>query len=302
MANGTTGGAYFVKHFSEWFIDGKILAAEDELSQRVFKSIMNKAKKSNPGGFDKDAIKVICVPSVSPAAASLTYLQKRDAWEKYCYNPGLQDVEKWKKNLNLHKLDQAAKRLANGDNDTTRPSQKKTKIVTKSTPQRSPSPSPSKASNVPQIFSRDLAKFSPHNEWIDLKVPPHELRPSATLTTGQCFNWMVVKSNEVSKCVDGNEILPQQSAWGTHDGKEWVGPLKNRVFSIRETPTTTEFRVLHGPTEGAKEHLEQYFRLETKLAPLYDDWSRADTRLATIATCIPGVRILRQDPVVSNAI
>jgi len=297
VANGTTGGAYFVKHFSEWFMDGKILAGEDELSQRVFKSIMNKAKKANPDGFENDAIKVICVPSVSPAAASLSYLQKREAWETYCYTPGLTDVESWKKNQILHHINNTAKRRAKGDFDILATSPKKTKSATKSTRQRSPSPSPSKVSNIPQILSRDLAKLSPHNEWIDLKIPPHELRPSTTLTTGQCFNWMVVKHDEFGKCVDGNEILSQQSAWGTHDAKEWVGPLKNRVYSIRETPTTTEFRLLHGPNDGAKEHLEQYFRLETELAPLYDDWSRADARLAKIASCIPGVRILRQDPV-----
>jgi N-glycosylase/DNA lyase len=42
---------------------------------------------------------------------------------------------------------------------------------------------------------------------------------------------------------------------------------------------------------------QKYFRLETPLAPLYKEWSEADTRLSKIAAVIPGCRILRQDPI-----
>lgn len=27
------------------------------------------------------------------------------------------------------------------------------------------------------------------NGWVDLNVPPEELRPAVSLTIGQCFNW-----------------------------------------------------------------------------------------------------------------
>jgi len=40
-----------------------------------------------------------------------------------------------------------------------------------------------------------------------------------------------------------------------------------------------------------------YFQLEKPLAPLYQQWSEQDERLSQIAAVIPGVRILRQDPV-----
>jgi N-glycosylase/DNA lyase len=43
--------------------------------------------------------------------------------------------------------------------------------------------------------------------------------------------------------------------------------------------------------------LESYFQLETPLKPLYEEWSKNDPRLAKIAPCIPGVRIIRQDPI-----
>lgn len=42
---------------------------------------------------------------------------------------------------------------------------------------------------------------------------------------------------------------------------------------------------------------QNYFRLETPLAPLYKEWSDADARLSKIAAVIPGCRILRQDPI-----
>lgn len=165
-----------------------------------------------------------------------------------------------------------------------------------------------------KIFASDLANVAPENEWVDLHIPPEELRPSNCLTTGQAFSWLVVES-DYRDDVGGNvgpaqlesnldvefkqEQKPQQqqSAWGVHDAKEWVGPLDHWVISIRETPTTTMCRVLHGPTDGVEEYLRDYFQLDTPLAPLYEEWGKCDDRLRRIAEVIPGVRILRQDPV-----
>lgn len=130
---------------------------------------------------------------------------------------------------------------------------------------------------------------------MDLHVPPEELRPSNCLTTGQAFSWLVVESGD-----DGDDdgiANTQASAWGVHDAKEWVGPLDNWVISIRETPTTTLYRVLHGPTDGVEEYLRDYFQLDIPLTPLYDEWGQCDDRLRRIAEVIPGLRILRQDPV-----
>ena len=302
IANGTTGGKFFVKHFKDWFTDGGLVAGEDELSQRVFKAVMNSAKKmsaANVGEVNNgDVIEVVCLPSVSPAAAKFSYLEKRELWEKGCFEPGLADYASWKNQTSIV-TPTPLKRPAN-------------KSSTK--------PSSTKALEA-QFVSSDLAKLSPDNDWVDLCASPEELRASATLTNGQCFNWMVV-----DKASTGDS---KQSAWGTHDAKEWVGPLMNRVFSIKETPTTTLYRVLYGSEEGATDDLrvsaaivlvfpadhaiaaadskyltislnclqQSYFRLETPLAPLYKEWSEADHRLAKIATVIPGCRILRQDPI-----
>jgi N-glycosylase/DNA lyase len=82
------------------------------------------------------------------------------------------------------------------------------------------------------------------------------------------------------------------------------------VVVIRETPTTTLYRPLTTiaiPKNSSinnnnccntylHERLWNYFQLDTPLEPLYKEWSKACPRLATIAKCIPGVRIINQDP------
>lgn len=129
----------------------------------------------------------------------------------------------------------------------------------------------------------------------DLYVSPEELRPSATLTTGQCFHWKVLEENETQQ--------QPKSAWGSHNATEWLGTLRDSssgktvVVVIRETSETTMFRVIHAP-EGmcVKTFLRNYFQLDENLKSLYQSWSQQDQRLARIAQCIPGVRIIDQDP------
>lgn len=310
IANGTTGAKFFVKHFTNWFMEGSLRAGTNDMSQQAFRGVMNKVTKAmrkDGGGINHQRmIEVVVLPGVSPAAASITYPEKREAWEKGCYTPGLVDYENWKN----HRHQQSSVTIADIDPCVVTPTDTRvqstyqgTTTTTPSTPNShqkkvvaSPS-SPSKESTV-HILSSDLAMLVPENEWIDLGVPPQELRPSATLTNGQCFNWLVVERGTVMEdtVAVAASPPPKSSAWGTHDAQEWIGPLNDRVLSIRETPTTTMFRVLCGPTERAREDLRQYFRLETALAPLYDEWSTQDARLAKIAKAIPGVRIVRQDP------
>jgi N-glycosylase/DNA lyase len=93
------------------------------------------------------------------------------------------------------------------------------------------------------------------------------------------------------------------SAWGSHNATEWVGVIRVQsdlsiVIAIREVPNTTLFRPLSPyPSDlDLKSILWEYFQLNDSLVELYDSWSKADARVATIARCIPGVRILDQDP------
>eukprot|EP00592_Proboscia_alata_P001732 CAMPEP_0194375768 /NCGR_PEP_ID=MMETSP0174-20130528/24327_1 /TAXON_ID=216777 /ORGANISM="Proboscia alata, Strain PI-D3" /LENGTH=719 /DNA_ID=CAMNT_0039156197 /DNA_START=241 /DNA_END=2400 /DNA_ORIENTATION=+ len=234
-------------------------------------------------------------------------------------------------------------------------------IPSKTVPIVSPSPikklnsesKSKKAKHKHRLRSSDLAKFSPQNPWIDLNVSKDELRPSATLTTGQCFNWIAVDrddDDEEELLIDASNrssfllhpdnvesssppptvsstpsfVTPEKaaSAWGKHDETEWVGPFHNNVvLSIRETPSTTLIRVLHdgsnnnnnetSRTEQIMDDVRDYFQLSIPLKPLYEQWSAQDCaaekkdgvtehkrmgRLTRIAQVIPGVRILKQDP------
>ena len=192
---------------------------------------------------------------------------------------------------------------------------KRRRVVTPETTAKRPT---SRKSSTKTVILRDV----PDSEFEDLKVPPEELRPSTTLTTGQCFHWKAISrsspllpTNSAAKQNGSN--ASKESAWGNHNDTEWIGCLRvssttlgsnicqsdSVVVVIRETPTTTLYRVLHAPSSNEdtdfdiKEFLMDYFQLDQPLAPLYEEWSQQDaTRLGRIAACIPGVRILNQDP------
>ena len=181
---------------------------------------------------------------------------------------------------------------------TPRPS-KRRRVVT---PQTSPaaakeepasstaaSSSPESASSSSQFLTSQRPGRIPDSEFEDLNVSPEELRPSTTLTTGQCFHWKAISSTHTA------ETAAQTSAWGNHNETEWIGCLRvsasassssqsqSVVVVIRETPTTTLYRVLHAPAElNVVAFLRDYFQLDEPLAPLY-------RRCA--ATCVKITRI-----------
>lgn len=182
--------------------------------------------------------------------------------------------------------------------ETTISPQKKRKVLAS----KSPSPSkrsPKKVAPKQIICTRDLENISPEQKWVDLQITPDELRCSSTLTNGQCFNWMVVTDDTA-----GLEPMSStsSSAWGTHNETEWIGVVDDMVLSLRETPTTTFCRILYPEDndrtpKDVQQFLSSYFQLEVPLAPLYSYWAQRDDRLAKISAVIPGVRIIRQNPV-----
>ena len=142
---------------------------------------------------------------------------------------------------------------------------------------------------VPEIPS----SHSSNDGFVDLNVPPAEFRPSASLTTGQSFHWKPLTPQD----------NPTSSAWGAHDATDWIGTLRvaasndSLVVHVRETPETTLYKVLHAPTNlNVDALLRDYFQLHIPLGELYQSWSEACPRLRQIAECIPGVRMLQQDP------
>jgi N-glycosylase/DNA lyase len=167
--------------------------------------------------------------------------------------------------------------------------------------------------DTPLLGQFDAAGKTDIGAYIDLQVSPRELRPSATLTTGQCFHWKALSVGAI-ETDDTNEDGPTRaagttaSAWGTHDATEWIGTLRSNgrsvVVRLKETTESTLYQVLHPPPSCDHRNddvdvpalLRSYFQLAVPLEPLYGQWSEACPRLARIAKCIPGVRVVDQDP------
>jgi hypothetical protein len=198
------------------------------------------------------------------------------------------------------------------------PGEKVTSTVQETKAERSPAAKKERVTDKPELCSQVVNAINTQNEWIDLQVLPVELRPSATLTTGQSFVWQAVrvdhalpycvKSEALQEVTDDNSTEIKSdiiSAWGTHDAKEWIGVIGQRVISIKETLATTMVRIIHdnniskeNDVDKIREEFKSYFQLEVPLRPLYEEWSTADDkRLPRIANVIPGARVLRQDPV-----
>jgi len=138
-------------------------------------------------------------------------------------------------------------------------------------------------SNNNHVLSSDISKIAPMNPWVDLNIPPCELRLSATLTTGQCFHWIVVDQDELDvqysnePCMQTSDIdekannskmstdhiqssplstssltRKKPSAWGTFDETQWLGVLRIShdpdqclVLTLMETPSSSWFRILY---------------------------------------------------------
>ena len=142
---------------------------------------------------------------------------------------------------------------------------------------------------------RRIAQKVLNPEWHSLNVKPAELRIGVTLTNGQSFNW---------------KRYPRPTE---NEGKnaQFYGALGDRVFLLRQTQDDVFFRVVaepntsgsHGVGEGerlrsAKEALHDYFQLSVNLESLYTRWGeRSDKKFRSIAKALPGMRVVRQDPV-----
>jgi len=90
LANGSTGSKYFVKHFKSWWESGQLCPGDNKESQTAFH---RKALAKATNNYENATITCISAVSVSPAAASYSYEQKRDFWEAHVYQPGLQDFQ-----------------------------------------------------------------------------------------------------------------------------------------------------------------------------------------------------------------
>ena len=148
-----------------------------------------------------------------------------------------------------------------------------------------------KGSCAPSIASLD---------WKDLQVDATELRPDFTLMMGQCFNWRPLHAPGAVSDSDN-----------ASDHVGWVGVLDGVAVAVRQTPGSTMFARLASlePTPGStdtkadldadtavEQHLRSYFQLQHSLNELYDVWGSSCPRMKRVLKCLPGVRVVRQDP------
>mmetsp|Transcript_30170 Transcript_30170/g.99821 ORF Transcript_30170/g.99821 Transcript_30170/m.99821 type:complete len:510 (-) Transcript_30170:76-1605(-) len=112
-------------------------------------------------------------------------------------------------------------------------------------------------------------------EWWDLRCGPAELRPENVLTPGQSFGWKRLSATD------------------------WLGTLAGGgVVLVRQADQTTLVRRIAGTVTETE--VRRYFGLEVPgadLAKLYETWSAGCPRLAEVAKCVAGLRVLQQDPV-----
>jgi double-stranded uracil-DNA glycosylase len=94
FANGGTGCNIFKKHFKEWLQSGELQALPGhQASEKAFGTAII-AREGTLYGTNANCerkINLVCAISVSPAAATYSYVQKRDSWEELVYQPGLAD-------------------------------------------------------------------------------------------------------------------------------------------------------------------------------------------------------------------
>lgn len=136
-------------------------------------------------------------------------------------------------------------------------------------------------------------------QWIDLDISPQQMNPSHTLNIGQCFNWKPLGFFK-------SEITAEAR-------KYWVGVVMQRPLLLRQLPHTTEVALLSpiqsttliphasdrevSDAQSLKKLLRAYFQVEDHdLESLYHIWSENCPRMQTVARCLPGVRVVQQEP------
>ena len=109
LCNGSSSVVFFNRHFKDWWVSSnKLQPGRNKESIQAFQKLENMRKEEKQKGVttghnddddnnqDHNKIECICGLGVSPAAAKFTYVQKRDFYTRYCYEPGLEDHRRLK--------------------------------------------------------------------------------------------------------------------------------------------------------------------------------------------------------------
>lgn len=129
--------------------------------------------------------------------------------------------------------------------------------------------------------------------WSELSRNTAQLDPRMTLIMGQCFNW-----NKLPVSPSTGKKGPEMDIW--------VAIIEGRPIAIRSQDRVTSYApLLKSGTDGDRasegegelhEFLESYFQLDHDLEELYSLWGQGCSRMKTVTTALPGVRVIRQEP------
>eukprot|EP00730_Choanoeca_flexa_P000978 TRINITY_DN10425_c0_g1_i4.p1 TRINITY_DN10425_c0_g1~~TRINITY_DN10425_c0_g1_i4.p1 ORF type:complete len:434 (+),score=82.35 TRINITY_DN10425_c0_g1_i4:144-1445(+) len=124
--------------------------------------------------------------------------------------------------------------------------------------------------------------------------------PISTATAADLFSKLTWKELGPSNQVNLNYSLQcgQSFAWRQIQESFYCGSIDGVAYLCRQSEDTAFYHCLADSCEAdkAERALKAYFQLDTCLVSLYQTWSAADKRLAAIAACVPGVRVLQQPP------
>ena len=89
LANGTSGCAFFKRHYRAWLDSGHVVPNPDNaVALTQFKKWVVPKEQTH------QKITIISALAVSPAAARHTYPEKRNFWDEHVYRPGIASHEK----------------------------------------------------------------------------------------------------------------------------------------------------------------------------------------------------------------
>ena len=161
--------------------------------------------------------------------------------------------------------------------------------------------------------------------WRSLRVPPYEFCLRNTFSNGQCWCWKEINAttwcgvightvyllrqleNDVQYKVMQSPTSPTSPTSpsppsSTSSNQQTIQKKINlqKISSFSSSVTTTTTLIQEEKEEEEENILRDFLQLETNMAPLKERWMSGDAQIhqdmAIILTALPGMRVLRQDP------
>ncbi|XP_037525737.1 N-glycosylase/DNA lyase isoform X2 [Rhipicephalus sanguineus] len=132
-----------------------------------------------------------------------------------------------------------------------------------------------------------------------IKCSRQQLNLDVTLTCGQAFRWKKHHSEWISTFAGRVWCLRQDDDGNLHYRVLNVnnGLCSPNIDNSRVVPRSRKRkRVENLPNSENEEFLRDYFQLEVDLEDLYTDWCNVDPTFKATANYLPGIRVLRQEP------